>query len=79
MCRVKPDIRTYIHEICVFSSVCVYTWVWGCAGIRGNRCACLWVQLTPSRIPQIQQGEKASGVERTARAAQCLVSSALKV
>ena len=33
MCRVKPDICTYVHEICVRSSVCVYTWVWGCAGI----------------------------------------------
>ena len=51
----------------------------GSGGIRVNRCACLWVQLTPFRIPQIQQGGKASGGERTARAAQCLVCCALKV
>ena len=37
------------------------------------------MRLTPSHIPQIQQGGKAAGSERKARAAQCLVFSTLKV
>ena len=66
-----------VHGICVCSWVC--TWVWVCVCICVNRCTYLWVQLTTSRIPQIQQRGKAAGGQRIARAAQCLLSSALKL
>ena len=76
MCRDLIYVRMYMGSVCVVASVYLGL------GVCGYMCeqVCMPVGATHSfPHPSDPARRKASGGERTARAAQCIVCSALKV